>query len=65
MAKNKNFNWYNSSIMMLIIIFIITLPLAIYRLGIENVINQLLSWTIGSIFIAILIFVSKKVWGNK
>lgn len=63
--KSKTFNWFNSTIMVLIILFIITLPMAIIRLGWDTVVNQLLLWTLGSVFVAIILYVVKKLFKIK
>ena len=58
--KNKTFNWFNSTIAIMVLLFIITFPLSIWRFGINRVIDQLLLWTLGSVTVGLLLFAMKK-----
>lgn len=59
--KNKSFNWFNSTILILLLLFSITLPLSIYRFGIEKVLDQLLLWGLGTSAVSIVLYITKKI----
>lgn len=66
MARTKKKNqWFSSTLIVLISIFIITSGIGIWRYGWETVLDESLKYIIGASFTAIIIYIATITYRNK
>lgn len=65
MVKKKKQNWFTSTLIVLLIIFVTVVSIGIWRYGWEKVLDESLFYIIGATFTGIVVFVVGTIWKRK